>query len=270
VLQLLPAAADEDDEPSLIELAQRLPPEDVQVCYQISVLGRRDLPWAPDARMGFEMTLLRMLAFRADEDSESATGTSAPATRSQPPAASATRSTVSAPSPAKNAAAPTAAASPPPPTATAPQIAEPAVAFAAASTPELPAMSGAALWDSRIQQLGLDATHNMLARSSAWVEETADGGVLLQVEHGMRGMLREDRRRAIEVALARLLGRPLTLKMELAAQGAVIDSPIQNDRLIADQRQKDAQAALDADPDVREFRRLFGAEVRPGSVQPID
>ena len=47
-----------------MELARRLAPEDVQLYYQIGLTGRRDLPLAPDARSGFEMTLLRMLAFR--------------------------------------------------------------------------------------------------------------------------------------------------------------------------------------------------------------
>ena len=41
-----------------------LTPEDVQLYYQTAILGRRDLALAPDPRSGFEMTLLRMLAFR--------------------------------------------------------------------------------------------------------------------------------------------------------------------------------------------------------------
>ena len=43
---------------------QELTPEDVQLCYQIALTGLRDLPWSPDPRSGFEMTLLRMLAFK--------------------------------------------------------------------------------------------------------------------------------------------------------------------------------------------------------------
>ncbi len=47
-------------------LAARIDPADVQVWYQIAIHGVRDLPLAPDAQTGFTMTLLRMLAFRAD------------------------------------------------------------------------------------------------------------------------------------------------------------------------------------------------------------
>jgi DNA polymerase III subunit gamma/tau len=51
--------------PELIErLAAALSPEDLQLFYQTAIVGRRDLPLAPDPRTGFEMTLLRMVAFR--------------------------------------------------------------------------------------------------------------------------------------------------------------------------------------------------------------
>ncbi|MCH9770514.1 MAG: DNA polymerase III subunit gamma/tau [Gammaproteobacteria bacterium] len=44
-------------------LAEQLSKEDVQLYYQIGLIGQRDLPFAPTARNSFEMTLLRMLAF---------------------------------------------------------------------------------------------------------------------------------------------------------------------------------------------------------------
>ena len=56
---------DEAFAPEVIErLARALTPEDVQLFYQTAINGRRDLPLAPDPRTGFEMTLLRMVAFR--------------------------------------------------------------------------------------------------------------------------------------------------------------------------------------------------------------
>lgn len=66
IAQLMPDAIDngQGDREQVLELAQQLPPEDVQFYYQLGLIGRRDLPLAPDARDGFEMVLLRMLAFR--------------------------------------------------------------------------------------------------------------------------------------------------------------------------------------------------------------
>jgi len=48
------------------EAARREVPEDIQLAYQILLHGRRDLPHAPDPRIGVEMSLLRILAFRPE------------------------------------------------------------------------------------------------------------------------------------------------------------------------------------------------------------
>lgn len=66
IAQALPEAVDNShgDRDRILQLAQQLPPEDVQLFYQTALLGRRDLPLAPDPRAGFEMVLLRMLAFK--------------------------------------------------------------------------------------------------------------------------------------------------------------------------------------------------------------
>lgn len=63
--QLLPASVQEQgaDADALLQLAQAMSPEEVQLCYQIVLGGRKDLPWAPDGRTALEMTCLRMLAF---------------------------------------------------------------------------------------------------------------------------------------------------------------------------------------------------------------
>jgi len=66
IAQALPEAVDNSrgDRERIMQFAQQLPSEDVQLFYQTALLGRRDLPLAPDPRAGFEMVLLRMLAFK--------------------------------------------------------------------------------------------------------------------------------------------------------------------------------------------------------------
>ncbi|TYO84015.1 DNA polymerase III subunit gamma/tau [Pseudomonas sp. CK-NBRI-02] len=66
IAQALPEAVDngQGDRDRVLALASALPAEDVQFYYQMGLIGRRDLPLAPDPRGGFEMVLLRMLAFR--------------------------------------------------------------------------------------------------------------------------------------------------------------------------------------------------------------
>src|SRR5579862_7219466 len=93
-------AGDELYAAELLErLAARLSAEDVQLYYQTAIIGRRDLPLAPDPRSGFEMTLLRMLAFR-------------PAALGTAPAAGEGGRAVAAPGAAGAASAPAAAAAP--------------------------------------------------------------------------------------------------------------------------------------------------------------
>ncbi|ENM5833597.1 DNA polymerase III subunit gamma/tau [Vibrio metoecus] len=64
--QALPATLDKSvPEAARIEsLAKLLAPQDVQLYYQIALKGRQDLPLSPTARIGIEMLMLRMMAFR--------------------------------------------------------------------------------------------------------------------------------------------------------------------------------------------------------------
>ncbi len=70
--QQVPAtlAADDPDHGRIADLAGRLAPEDVQLFYQVALLGQQDLPLAPDPRTGLEMVLLRALAFRPEAGPE--------------------------------------------------------------------------------------------------------------------------------------------------------------------------------------------------------
>lgn len=66
IVQALPEALDnsQGDKKQVMEFASKLAPEDVQLFYQTALIGRRDLHLASTPRAGFEMTLLRMLAFK--------------------------------------------------------------------------------------------------------------------------------------------------------------------------------------------------------------
>lgn len=61
IAQILPGIS---IQPDIISLAKHLSPEEIQLYYQIALIGRRDLALTPNPEQGFEMILLRMLAFR--------------------------------------------------------------------------------------------------------------------------------------------------------------------------------------------------------------
>jgi len=69
VIQTVPeiVANDWPERDRLLHLAQAIPPETLQLYYQIALLGRRDIGLAPDEFAGFTMTMLRMLAFTPND-----------------------------------------------------------------------------------------------------------------------------------------------------------------------------------------------------------
>jgi DNA polymerase-3 subunit gamma/tau len=217
VLQVLPAAADEDDDPALRELGGALAAEDVQVYYQIAVNGRRDLPWVPDPRLGFEMTLLRMLAFRPGDS-----GGPRPAAGSAPAAAK------SAGGGARKAAA-------------------------------------ESDWGRRIDALGLEGFAKQLARHCEWLGHSGEA-VRLGLDPRMKHLLADERRAAIEQALARDTGAAVRVTIEMMQNGG--QTPARQDEQREAERQRVAEQAIEADPAVRALKEKFGATVRAGSVQP--
>ena len=93
VAQAVPESVDnsQGDRELIVDYAARLTAEDVHLFYQIGLIGLRDLPLVPDARSGFEMVLLRMLAFQPDVDKSGSGGSDhsgeklpEPATESRP------------------------------------------------------------------------------------------------------------------------------------------------------------------------------------------
>jgi len=123
--QALPSAVDNSmgDKEQVQNLASRMRAEDLQLFYQIALMGRKDLPFVPDSREGLEMILLRMLAFRPADSAptgrpantgDTAQGT--PAVAPAAPAASQPEPAVSAPAEPQSApvSAPTAQEAPQP------------------------------------------------------------------------------------------------------------------------------------------------------------
>lgn len=86
--QQVPEVWDEVERADLGPLAARFKPADLQVFYQIAVNARRDLDWAPDPRSGFEMTILRTLAFYPDSAAAGGAPVASAPQQSAPPTTS--------------------------------------------------------------------------------------------------------------------------------------------------------------------------------------
>lgn len=91
IAQTVPDSVAQDlpERAQLLEFANKIPAETLQLYYQIALLGRRDIGLAPDEFAGFTMSLLRMLAFTPNDSgtyrntsSEQNTIKTSPVTRS--------------------------------------------------------------------------------------------------------------------------------------------------------------------------------------------
>ena len=248
VLQLVPDAQVGETGERVRDLAARLPPADVQLYYQIGLLGQRDLPFAPDGRSGLEMVLLRMLAFRPESPARTTDADSA-VRRPSPPSA-AVRDGGRAP--AARTVAPEAARQAPP---------AQAVASAAGADP------GFADWHGTVERLGLGGMALQLARNC--LVESWDGELLrltLDPSHGhLLGSRAEDR---LKEAIGRLAGRPVGLRIATALVTA--ETPAQRAERAGVERREAALAAMRSDEVVQALAQQFDARLLEDSVVPLD
>jgi DNA polymerase-3 subunit gamma/tau len=264
LIQLIPgyrAEEGSDDDQALPALAERMAPEDVQLYYQIATSGRRDLALAPDARTGFEMALLRMLAFRPGDASPTGAGrstshtpTPAPAPRPAPApveqrATSAPQATV--PSPAHSAMVS-------PPTAIEPPQSAPVARDA----------NGLPVWEALIAQAGLRGPLGLLAQNAALRERDGQTLVLaLQPVHmhlAVEPMVSQMAER-----IGQALGESIRLRFVASSADAAVETPASRAAHARDAAQSAAEQAIESDPLVQSLKRDFGARVVPQSIKPI-
>ncbi len=233
--QVAPQALVGDDRDWIAAMAQQMPREDVQLYYQIGLIGKRDLPLAPDPRSGFEMVLLRMLAFQpAQAQASGAARTNTPAAVNAG-AAAAVR------------------AGPPPQAADIPGVAE---------SPPAPAVTG---WRATVEQLGIGGLVRELAMHAVLEAQSADE-IGLVLDEMCRHLHNKEREAALCEALVRHFGAPLKLRIRI--DKPVAETPAREKRRLEDERQHAAVAAIEGDPVVQAMTERFGATVIPDSIRP--
>jgi DNA polymerase III subunit gamma/tau len=274
VKQLVPASDIEADGIDVDALASMLRPEVVQLWYQMALNGRRDLHLAPSPRAGFEMCMLRMLAFRPSEGGAVSTSATGQAPRQSGAAAAKAALEADAGKAAPSRA--TGPASPvrtlprepetplqPSPASTAPVDAQPAAAAKLASAIDI----DAARWLDLVAGLDLRGPVKELAAHAGFVS-WADGMLRLSLPAS------DDHLRApflvsqLAAALSGTFGFAPQIRFE-AAQAAVETLHHRNERQ-RDARQTTAESAFLADPDVQRLMSQHGAKLVPDSIRPYE
>ena len=267
LVQLVPGYrpdANDGDDSALIGLAERLAAEDVQLYYQIATTGRRDLALAPDMCTGFEMTLLRMLAFRPSDDAAPAvsSGGQRPASTplQRPPMAS------SAPAPAavQNVRPP--ATPQPAPTQPTPPARE-TVAPAAPVRPVTDA-GGMPDWEALIQRADLRGPLGQLAQNSA-LRGREGNTLVLALQPTYMHLAVEPMVSQIADRLSEAMGEPIRLRFVGDSQGAA-HTPAARAAVARSAAQSAAEESIEGDPLVQALKREFGARVVPQSVKPFE
>ncbi len=245
--QLVPDFAGEETEREVLDaLAGEVDPEDVQVWYQFALQGRRDLQLAPDVRSGFEMTLLRMLAFRGVE----AAGNGGNAKR------------VSQAGPANVVSRPATVAS----ATTAPRAETPVADHAAPARPRVaePRIEGIADWERWIARAELGGPAGLLARHA--VPKSLEGDVLtLAVTPEHRIFCTDSANMQLQDRLGAAIERKLRVRI---VHESVAETPATRAAKARSDDQAAAERALAEDPIVQDMQRQLGAQIIPESIRP--
>ena len=229
------------------ELAKQLSPEDVQLYYQIGLLGQKDLELSPDPRSGFEMVMLRMLTFRPAKISAQANispaanaNAIAPAVIEQIPSQPTIASTLHQPSS--------------PPQLIAPQ-----------ETAVHPVAMHLQNWESMVANLKSGMTKQFASRCV--LEHLDDTQCKLSLDPQFQSLLDDDSMEKLEKSLRELLAKPIKLSIEVKTLDA--HTPAQLITQAQENRQQEAVQAIYEDRSIIYFQDNFDAQVLPETIQPI-
>ncbi len=267
VKQLVPAAGIESDAVDVDALAAALRPELVQLWYQMALNGRRDLPLAPSPRAGFEMSLLRMLAFRPAETGVSASGAGAASAGTAPRSGAAAAKAALSMQEAKREPAVSPAPAMPAPSPVPQRPAPPPAAPARPAMPAAPVSSvDSERWLELVASIGLKGPARELASHASFIGY-ADGVLRLSLpasdEHLRSPLLVKQ----LADALAPQLGTTPQIRFEAeAGHGETLHQRNARQR---DARQAAAEETFMADPAVQRLIQN-GAQVVPDSIRPFD
>ena len=308
ILQTVPEALDKGvgNYSELLNLAAVASKEDVQLFYQICLLGRKDLHLAPDLKSGFEMVMLRALAFRPDANPPIREASPVPAP--QEAESQAKKPEVAAPEAQPPAAAPT-AAEPAPVSQPAPQpLAEPtqpqqsnaAVELDAppwqepsASSnkepsasrnkepsaspnkePEPPAAQKIALqdftpdkWIEIRKQLTIGASLGEIA-SHCLYQGRSGSQLQFLIDNNQTSLYDTAHQQTLGEALSDYFAEPLSVEITFGV--AEQETPRAADNREKAERLAEAVDTLNADPSVIKFKQLFDGHLNEQSVRPID
>ena len=230
------------DSAVLEELAKNVAAETLQLLYQIAIMGKRDFDVAPDPRAGFEMVLIRMLAFQPR-----GRGTSKVATTTPPKMPSIADKTDSS-------------------KAESVVSTQQPIGNASITSPQEFMQAGG--WQKFIHSSGLNGISKQILMNM--VPQSVNGKIInLTLDSASRHLCNRARLKKIEQHCKDNLSLDMQLKVEIIdlrdADG--IETPTQQLAREQKQQQADARQAFTHDPHVQELVDVFDAEIVTESIK---
>ncbi len=227
-----------DDKERLLSFTSSLSAEDIQLYYQIALLGKRDLPLSPSYRRGLEMILLRMLAFRpvsgvAPKGELPAQGKKANIAQNKKTEVSSGGQTnaVSHQATAKS------------------------------------AESGEQSWKHIFDQLQLKGMVTELA-ANCEIKKWQENHLVLTLAKQHAQLYKKEFEKRLADALSKHLGRTIQLSIEVGE--LVSETPAGEVARLAAEKQQAVVSEIQEDRFVQELKDKFGAEVQMETVRPLD
>lgn len=257
IAQRVPEAIDDEGtvEPkSILDFANSTSPEEIQLYYQIALMGQRDLPYAPTPQMGFEMIMLRMMAFqpvsfskKLSEKSEK--NVSAGPTVSEVSEVSKISAISKGPADSSVSAVPSVSS-----VFEAPSV----------STPTLPEFSE---WAVLIPALNLSGITKELANHCTVIHWTEDH-IHLSLKESQKPLLSKRNEEHLQKMISQHYNKPISVKISVGLKESSLKGKTNLQNTPAEQHQKakdlatqKAQHLIETDPNVGQILQRFSAKI---------
>jgi DNA polymerase-3 subunit gamma/tau len=239
-VQLLKDTTGYAADPETLALAQQFTPEDIQLYYQIALHSRRDLPYAPNPATGFEMTLLRMLAFTTD-----------------------ILHPHQQPAPLTNSIANPSASS----VEQANTITEvDSSANQTTTESDTSSVTPSTQWEILLEQLQLSGLTAILAKHCILKEHNGDK-LHLALEAKQAALLTDKQKQRLQDALSSYFKQ--TIQLTISIEQVKQETPADIEQRLATERLAKAAQALEQDPFIQAMQQTFDAKILPESIQAL-
>lgn len=242
---------------TLLQFANAMSKEDTQLYYQIGMMGRKDLYLAPDAKSGFEMVMIRMLAFRPMTDGE----VSAKTQTLKPSTVTATTQTNAQQIIQENIQQKAKPQASPIEEQVAPESQEQSPVTEA--IPEKKQSDSD--WYALIDEIGLNGLTKELANNCV-IKSHDKNKFILTLSPALEHLLNKSQQNRIELGLKSKFGESLSL--EIVLENSENETPAEANARMQREKLKAAQNSINNDPVVQSLLDTFNGTIDQDSIQP--